>query len=319
MKLVVIIPALNEQQTVAGVITAIPRTIAGINHIEAIVIDDGSADSTAEKARAAGAAVISHQRTMGVGAAFHTGISEALRRGADIIVNIDADAQFDPADIPALLKPILDGRASFVSCSRFARPDLVPRMPAIKLWGNRWVIRIVNLITGKKFTDVSCGFRAYTRDTAMRLNLFGHFTYTQETLIDLAYKGVTMAEVPLKVRGVRPYGKSRVASNLWRYAVKSAIIMFRAAKDYQPIYFFGIPGFLIFLAGLACATFVLIHFLQTGQTSPYRSLVTVSGTLVIVGFLLLFQAMLADMMYRNRVILERTLYLLRKQEHSPKQ
>jgi glycosyltransferase involved in cell wall biosynthesis len=249
---------------------------------------------------------------MGVGAAMQTGFRQALEHGADIIVNIDADGQFDSADIPQLIAPILAGTAEFVTCSRFADSRLTPRMPEIKKWGNRWMTRIINIITGKKFTDVSCGFRAYTREAALRLVLFGRFTYTQETFIDLAFKGVSMTEVPLKVRGTREYGRSRVADNLWRYGLKSASIIFRSARDFRPFVFFGIPGLAITLVGLGCGSFLLWHWLSTGHTAPYRSLVQVAGIFIIVGVLLGFMAMLADMQHRNRILIEEIVYLTRK-------
>lgn len=312
MKLVIIIPALNEEKTITSVIAGIPRTIPDILQTEILVVDDGSTDATAHAARKAGAQVISHAANLGVGAAFQTGISEALQRGADTIVNIDADGQFNPADIPILVAPILQGKAQFVTASRFASPAIVPEMPSINIWGNRWMTWIINFLTGKHFTDVSCGFRAFSRDAAMRLTLFGRFTYTQETFIDLAHKGVSMAEVPLKVRGVREHGRSRVADNLWKYGIKAASIIFRAARDYQPFYFFGFPGLVIFALGGAGAIFVFIHYLNTGQTFPYRGLVTVAGTLLIVGSLFLVLSMLADMIYRNRLIFEQVLYLSRK-------
>lgn len=315
-KLVVIIPALNEEKTIRTVIEAIPRTQDGISTVEVVVINDGSSDGTKAEAIAAGAHVVSHDRPMGVGAAFHTGIKQALRKGADVIVNIDADGQFDPKDIPTLISPVLLDQADFVTTTRFADSELMPQMPGIKKWGNEWVARIVNVLTGKKFTDVSCGFRAYSREAALRLTLFGHFTYTQETFIDLVFKNMRILEVPLKIRGEREHGKSRVASNLWHYAIKSATIMFRAGRDYKPFYFIGVPGLIIFLLGAIVGAFVLIHYLNTGQTSPYRSLVTGSGTLVIIGFLLLFISMLADMLHRNRVLLEELLYMSRKREYS---
>ena len=202
--LVVVLPALDEERTVAQVIEAIPRAIPGIGRVEALVVDDGSTDRTAELARQAGARVVSHASRRGVGAAVATGIDAALRLGADYIVNMDADGQFDPAGIPELIEPLRKGEAEFVTCSRFGLKDYQPEMPWAKRWGNRLMCRIINwIIWGARFTDVSCGFRAYTRETALRLNLFGQFTYTQETFIDLAAKGVRMAEVPLRVRGER--------------------------------------------------------------------------------------------------------------------
>lgn len=311
-KLVVIIPALNEAKTIGQVIAQIPKTMSGVSAIEVLVVNDGSSDDTEIIAKNAGAKVVNHSTSRGVGSAFHTGIIHALRMGADLIVNIDSDGQFDPQDIPKLLQPIIVGRAEFVITSRFAKAEFIPTMPALKKWGNNIVTRMVNFITGQKFTDVSCGFRAYTRDVAMRLTLFGRFTYTQETLIDAVFKDIEIMEVPLKIRGEREHGKSRVASNLWRYAIKSASIMFLAARDYKPFYFFGLPGIILFIIGTFASLFLLVHYISTGQTAPYRSLVSLSGQTLIIGSLLLFISMLADMMHRNRIIQEKTLYLVRK-------
>lgn len=313
--LAVVIPALNEEKTISSVIAQIPKNIGGIDRISVIAVNDGSTDSTAQKAQEMSATVVHHPYPMGVGAAFHSGMKKALEMGAEYIVNIDADGQFNPQDIPTLLAPIMDGKAQFVTATRFAKPEFMPEMPAIKVWGNKMMVRIVNAITGKKFTDVSCGFRAYSREAALRLTLFGRFTYTQESCIDLAFKGIAMTEVPLKVRGEREFGKSRVASNLWKYAVKSASIIFRAARDYQSFYFMGVPGIIILVLGIIAGVFVTIHFLATGQTYPYRSLVTASGMLVIVGLLLFFISLLADMTHRNRILIEEMLYLARKKAY----
>ncbi len=315
-KMVVIIPALNEEQTIASVIRAIPSDLPGVSSVEAIVIDDGSNDSTAQTAREAGARVVSHADNLGVGAAFHTGLREALMAQAEIIVNIDGDGQFNPQDIASLIKPIQQERADFVTATRFASAKFEPVMPGIKRWGNKWMVRIINLITQKNFTDVSCGFRAYSREAALRLTLFGHFTYTQETFIDLAFKNITMAEVSLMVRGEREFGESRVAGNLWRFGLKTSTIIFRTARDYLPHYFFGIPGLTLFMIGIVSGIFLLTHYIQTGQTAPYRSLVSVSGIFIIVGFLLLFLSMLADMLHRNRLIAEEAVYYAREQAYS---
>lgn len=310
--LAVVIPALNEAKTIGSVIDRIPRDIVGISDIKVVVVNDGSTDETPSIATQAGATVISHTRPMGVGYAFQQGLQKALELGADYIVNIDADGQFNPEDIPVLLSPIMNGDAQFATATRFAREEFMPTMPGIKLWGNKWMVRIINTITSKHFTDVSCGFRAYTREAALRLTLFGRFTYTQESFIDLAFKGISMTEVPLRVRGEREHGKSRVASNLWRYGIKSATIIFRAARDYKPFYFIGMPGIILLVLGVLAGLFILWHFIATGQTSPYRSLVTASGVCMIIGFLLIFISFLADMTHRNRVLIEEALYLARK-------
>ena len=171
-----------------------------------------------------------------------------MRRGADIIVNIDGDMQFNPADIAKLVQPLLKDEADFVTCSRFADPSLMPTMPGVKYWGNKVVTRIINWVCGgTNFSDVSCGFRAFNREAAYRMTLFGRFTYTQECFIDLFGKGLRISEVPLKVRGVREHGKSRIASSIWKYATNSLPIILRAMRDIQPLKFFGGIGAMFFM------------------------------------------------------------------------
>src|SRR5204862_6134548 len=148
MKLVVTIPALNEENTIAQVIKGIPRNIPGVTEVEVIVMNDGSTDRTAHTAQRAGALVIDVVGRPGLGQVFRTGLERAMRRGADIIVNIDGDGQFNPADIAKLVEPLIDDNADFVTCSRFADPALYPDMPIIKFHGNRAVTKIINLVCG---------------------------------------------------------------------------------------------------------------------------------------------------------------------------
>lgn len=313
MKLVILIPALNEAATIARVIRSIPDRIPQIMYREVLVIDDGSTDATVSEARAAGATVISHGTNRGLGVTFRTGIAEALRRGADVIVHLDADGQFDPADIPALITPLLDGRADIATCTRFQRPELRPEMPPVKIWGNRMATRIVNFATGERFTDVSCGYRALTRDAALRLTLFGRFTYTQEMFLDAVQKGLRIVEVPLRVRGEREVGTSRVYANAWNYAVRSAAILFRAARDNSPLQVFGFFAVVLGSSGLLAGGFVLTHWLQTGQTFPYRSLVTLASVLILLSAFFATIALLADMLRRQRKIFEEMLYYARRE------
>jgi glycosyltransferase involved in cell wall biosynthesis len=319
MKLVVTIPALNEAVTIAQVITGVPRKIQGINEIEVIVVNDGSTDGTADEAAAAGALVVNLHNRPGLGKVFSTGFERAMRRGADIIVNIDGDGQFDPADIPRLVKPILEGEADFVTCSRFADPALWPEMPRVKFWGNRVVTGIINWVCGgTRFSDVSCGFRAFNREAAYRLTLFGRFTYTQETFIDLFGKGLRMAEVPLKVRGVREHGTSRVASSIFKYATSSLPIILRAMRDIQPLKFFGGIAALLFVPAMVLGGFVTGYYIVKGRTSPFTSLITMSGVLMTLSFLLGVLALLADMLGRHRKISEELLYLARRRMYAGK-
>ncbi len=179
-RLLVILPALNEAATIQGVLERVPRDIPGIASVEILVVDDGSSDETVALTLGAGGSVISHGKNRGVGAAMQTGLDEAVRRQVDFAVNIDSDGQFAPEDIPKLLAPLVAGETDFATASRFKDPKLVPVMPLVKRLGNWGMARMVSNIVGQKFDDVSCGFRAYTRETLLQLVLSGAFTYTQE-------------------------------------------------------------------------------------------------------------------------------------------
>jgi hypothetical protein len=214
------------------------------------------------------------------------------------------------------VQPLLEDRADFVTCSRFADPALRPHMPSVKYYGNRIVTSIINWVCGgTRFTDVSCGFRAFNREAAYRLTLFGRFTYTQETFIDLFGKGMRIVEVPLKVRGVREHGKSRVASSIVRYATSSLPIILRAMRDIQPLKFFGGIAAILGLLGLLCGSFMVGWYLWHKHTSPFTSLIPVSGAIMTLAFLLGVLALLADMVGRHRRITEELLYLARKRAY----
>lgn len=270
-KCIVIIPALNEEKTIGQVIDAVPESLFdGHVKLEVVVINDGSTDQTAEKAAKHGAFVISHTLPQGVGASFSAGVKEALRRKAAYAVNIDADGQMNPVDIEKLLKPIVGGVADMVTASRFKDRELIPKMPRVKRWGNNRVAQVVSMIVGRKYYDVSCGFRAYNRETLLRLNLRGKFTYTQETFISLANNNhIRIEEVPVEIRGEREYGKSRVASSVFRYGIRSGSIILSAFKDYHPIRFFGGIAFVFLLAGLIFEGIFLGHYIVTGYFSNY--------------------------------------------------
>lgn len=317
MKLVVIIPALNEAATIGRVIRAIPERFPGTEHRDVVVVDDGSTDATENEAANAGARVVSHGANRGVGVAFQTGVAEALKSGADLIVHLDADGQFNPADIPTLLQPLLDGRADIATCTRFQVPSLRPDMPGVKVWGNRMVAAIVNAATGQRFTDVSCGFRALTREAGLRLTLFGRFTYTQEMFLDAVQKNLRIAEVPLRVLGEREVGRSRVYAGALHYALRSAAILFRSFRDTSPLRIFGSVAVAVGGLGVAAGLFVFTHWLQTGQTFPYRSLVTLSAVLLLLGAFFATIALLADMLKRQRSILEEILYFERRRAYAP--
>ena len=312
MKLIVIIPAYNEEKTIGTVIKSIPNKINGITKLEIIVVDDGGKDRTPEIARKSGALVVSHSTNKGVGAAFQTGIDKAIELKADIILNMDADGQFNPLDIPKLIQPIIAGTADMVTASRFKDKNLVPIMPLHKKIGNRLFSNLTSFLVGQKFYDTQCGFRAYSKKAALNLNLFGKFTYTQEAFIDLASKDIKIVEIPLKIRGVREFGKSKVANNVFKYGFRALDIMIKTVRDYKPLEFFGGIGFSVFSIGFVFGLFVFAHWLRTGATSPYTSMIPIGAVFLILGFLMMFLALIADMNSRIRRNQERILYELKR-------
>jgi len=314
-KLVVTIPAYNEAATVGQVINSIPQQIEGIDCIDVVVINDGSEDETEKAASEAGAKVVTFTHNKGLGAAFGQGFKSALALGADIIVNIDADGQFNTDDIPKLIKPIIQGQADMVTASRFADKNLIPDMPWIKKWGNFRVANIVNNLTGQKLHDVSCGFRAYSRDAALRATLLGGHTYTHEIILELAFRGLKIIEIPVEVIGIRKVGKSKVASNLWKYGWNSLIIMLRAFRDYKPMKVFGGISLLFLILAIITGLFVSIHFLTTGAFRPYTFVAFFTGAFAFIALICYITALLAGMLNRLRILQDEQLFLLRKQEY----
>lgn len=312
MKLVIIIPALNEEGSLAGVLARIPATIDGIDEIETIVVDDGSTDGTRHVALACGIHVVSHLTNLGLGRAFSSGIDAALRRGADVIVNIDADGQHPPEKVDELIAPILEGRADFTTATRFAHPELIPDMPKLKLLGNSLMAWLTGMACGRPFTDVACGFRAYSRLTALKINIFGTFTYTQELLVDLHRKALTMVEVPIAIRGVRQNGNSRIAHSVIRYGIRTLTILARAIRDRLPLTFFGTIGIILSIFGLATELVVLGNFIVSGRTQPYQSFTILGSVLLILGAFSFLTALLADMIGRVRETQEQILYMQRR-------
>ena len=235
MNLLVGIPAYNEAATIADVIERMPKEVVGIDTVDIVVVDDGSIDDTGSLAQAAGATVVRHARNSGVGVAFQSLVRYALEVRADLLVTIDADGQFNADHIPQLIAPIMSGAALVSTASRFMDPKLVPDMPRVKKWGNRRVAKLVSRVTGHSYHDVSCGFRAYSRESLLRLTIYHSFTYTHETFLDLAAKRVPIEEVPLAVRGVREAGQSKIAASVLRYAWQTAAIMLRTYRDQKPM------------------------------------------------------------------------------------
>jgi glycosyltransferase involved in cell wall biosynthesis len=322
MKLCILLPALNEEKTITSVINRIPTHIDGINEIFVLVIDDGSKDKTVQTAMECGAKVISHRYNKGVGGAFNTGLNIALAAGADIMVNIDADGQFSPEEIPILVEPILSKEADFVIGDRFSQPDGTVKKPkemsTIKYWGNKQMSHLISMLTNQEFNDVSCGFRAYSKEAMLHLNLTGKFTYTQETFLDLANKEILITSVPIHVKYFSQR-KSRVAHNIWIYFYRTVNIILRAYRDYRPLRFFTGLGFLPFIVGAGCGLFTFVHFIRTGDITPYKFLGLLGLYLVSLAFILWIIGILADMFVRIRLYQEQILYHEKKRRYDEDQ
>jgi len=312
-RLLVVIPCLNEGATIAEVICAIPRQIPGISAVDVLIVDDGSADNTASEAARAGAAVLKHPVNYGVGAAFQSAVDYAVKHKYDLMVNIDGDKQFNPLDIPQLVNPVLNGQAAMATASRFLNPATTVGIPYVKLIGNRMMSRLISHLVRLKYSDVSCGFRCYSREALLRLNLHGAFTYTQETFLDFAVKRLKIVEVPIRVEYFKDR-KSRVAGSIWKYAVNTSKIIFRGYRDYFPLRCFWSISAVFAVPGLVLAAVFFIHFLMTGKFSGYLFAGFTSAFLIMMATVFFIIGMVADMFDRIRRNQERILYLLKSKD-----
>lgn len=310
-------PALNEEANIQKVIDGLPASMQGVDTLQVLVVDDGSNDRTAELAMSGGAKVVAHGKNRGVGAAFHSAIQFALENDADILVGIDADGQFDASEIPALIQPILQNQADMVVGNRFAC-GMPAEIPRLKYWGNRKVAQLISAITGQEFQDVSCGFRAYNRESLLRLNIFGEFTYTHETILSLMYQGLRVVEHPTKVEYF-PGRKSRVAGSILHYAIQTSKIILRVLLDYRPMRVFGTFGSLCMAIGIGFEFFLMTHYVLFGSFTPYKSTGFIGLGFIIFGLLILVIALVADMLNRLRINQDKLLYQLKRNRYEKKQ
>lgn len=311
MKLVVTIPAQNEAPTIGRVVEEVPRAIPGVDEVQVIVIDDGSTDGTPDLAREAGATVVTIGGRPGLGPIWRLGMERAMRAGADLIVNIDGDGQFHSADVARIIQPLLLEQCDFVTCTRFAGGGPSGYMPPVKRWGNRVVTWMTNRVCGTNFTDVSCGFRAYNRESAYRLAQFGRWTYTEECIIYMVNRGIRTREMHFDVRGEREFGHSRVAGNVLYFASHLVHILIRAVRDGRPLKFFGLLSMLLAIPGAALLVFTLSWYLVHGTLVPFTQFLALGGMGIVGGVLVFVLALLADMVSRHREIHEELLYLAR--------
>jgi glycosyltransferase involved in cell wall biosynthesis len=312
MKLIVQIPAYNEETSIAQTLRDIPKKIDGISAIETLVIDDGSTDDTVAAAKKAGATHVLQLKThRGLSAAFIAGIDSALRLGADIIVNTDADNQYLGADIARLVAPIVRGSAEVVIGDREVAKS--PHMSPFKRMLQRLGSWSVGLASGVRVGDATSGFRAFSREAAMQINVFNPFTYTLETIIQSGNRNLGVQSVP--VRTNPPSRPSRLYRGVGTYLRKSIATIFRIYTLYKPLKTFFLIGTLLLLAGAAIGGRFLWFFFEGDRGGHVQSLI-LAAVFLIVGFQTLLIGLVADLISVNRRLSEEVLIRLRKNERS---
>ncbi len=303
-RLIVNLPAFNEERNIGKTIARIPRTIAGVDEVIIQVQDDGSTDRTIAVAKEASAdAVYTNGINRGIGITFKNAAEHALDNGADIFVNMDADGQFDPNDIGTLIKPILDNQADIVSASRFGNKT-AKDMPKVKYYLNLIAARIIGWFLSHPIDDLTCGYRAYSRAALLRLNITPGFTYTQETIIDAIGKNLRLQWIPITVTYFASR-KSRVVKSVTNYVGNSGKIILETVRDIRPMKFFGFPAFILLFAALIGFIYFLIQYIGDGfKITPHLNVLLITIALLIVGIQFLVFAFLADMVKSLRKLVE---------------
>jgi len=320
MKLVIFSICKDEAETIGELLKRMPKKIAGINTIETLVISDGSTDGTAEAARGVGATkVIEGVKQKRLAYRFEQAIETVLSMGADIAVNIDGDLQFAPEDIPTLLKPVLEDGADFVAADRFTDPETGQRrkpkgMPGGKYWANRLGAWIVGNLSGERFYDVTCGFRAYTRKAMLAININSNYTYTQESFQVLAVKKMNIVAVPIHVKYYEGR-KSRVVKSFWQFLFGSALNILRAYRDYAPLKFFGSLGIVLIIPGLMLGGFTFVHWMRTDRITPYIAVGALGLYLTTLAIVVWALGLVADMLDRLLNNQEKILETAKRQRY----
>lgn len=311
-KLIIQIPCYNEEETLPQTLAELPREVPGIDVVEWLVIDDGSRDRTAEVARAHGVDhIVQFKTNLGLSRAFLAGLDACLRHGADVIVNTDADNQYRAEDIPKLVAPVVEGMAEIVVG---ARPiEEIQDFSFLKKLLQRFGSWVVRSASKAEVLDAPSGFRAISREAAMRLNVFNDYTYTLETVIQAGRKGFAIKSVDIRTNpATRP---SRLVKSIPRYIRRSAETIVRISMTYRPFRFFALPGLISLLGGLAVCGRFLWYYFQGAGGGHIQSLLL--GVLLLgLGFFLMVTGLIADLLSVNRKLSEDIQYRIRRIEQT---
>jgi glycosyltransferase involved in cell wall biosynthesis len=300
LKLIIQIPCYNEAATLGIALAALPREVPGFDKVEWLIIDDGCTDNTVEVALAHGVDhVVRHTRNQGLARGFMNGLQACLEHGADVIVNTDADNQYNADDIPALTRPILEGKADIVIGARpiAAIEHFSPIKKLLQKLGS-WVVRVASKTS---IPDAPSGFRAMSRSAARRLTVFSDYTYTLETIIQAGQKNMAITSVPIRVNGdLRP---SRLVKSIASYIQRSIVTIIRVFVIYRPFRFFASIGIALFTLGFIIGLRFLYKWLTMDYDGHIQSLILASS-LLIIGFQTILIAFVADLLSANRKLME---------------
>ena len=310
MKLIIQIPCLNEELSLPITLEDLPKQIEGIDSIETLIIDDGSTDKTVEVAKKLGVHhVLQFTNNKGLAKAFIAGINQSLKLGADIIVNTDADNQYFGGDIVKLIQPILKKDSDIVVGDR--QVETIGHFSPVKIFLQKFGSWVVRQLSGTEVPDATSGFRAYSRDAALQLNVVSDFTYTIETIISAGKKNLAIAHIPVKTN--TKLRESRLFPSIRVYLQRSLVTMLKVYSMYRPLRLFTLAGGTTFLLGFAIGCRYLFFFFM-GQTEGHIQSLILSAILLIVGFQIIMMGIAAELISVNRQLLEDIQVRIKKDE-----